>query len=141
MKAKLLIDECLSPQLVYLAIAAGHVETTCSLHRGLLGVKDWQLMRYLLDNNYILVTNNAKDFRGIGAGNPGGLYAQQEIHPGLICIVSDSGLSLELQTELFKVALEELEDVPDLVNQALEVLETEDQSLQVIRYDIPLQGP
>jgi hypothetical protein len=40
-KARLLIDECLSPQLVDIAIAAGHVETTCALHRGLLGAKDW----------------------------------------------------------------------------------------------------
>jgi hypothetical protein len=41
MIGRLLIDECLSPELVQLAIDAGHVESTSVLDRGRLGLKDW----------------------------------------------------------------------------------------------------
>ena len=35
MSFRLLIDECLSPELVDVAVAAGYVETTCARDRGL----------------------------------------------------------------------------------------------------------
>lgn len=71
MTLRLLIDECLSPDLVKLAIEAGHVESTCLRDRGLLGTKDWTLMRLVLDENFTLVTVNAQDFRGGGNEAPG----------------------------------------------------------------------
>lgn len=40
MRLRLLIDECLSPELVQLAVAAGHVGSTCVRNRGWSGVKD-----------------------------------------------------------------------------------------------------
>jgi predicted nuclease of predicted toxin-antitoxin system len=59
MIGRLLIDECLSPDLVQLAVDAGHVESTCVRNRGLLGRKDWSLFEYLLEHDFILVTLNA----------------------------------------------------------------------------------
>jgi predicted nuclease of predicted toxin-antitoxin system len=64
MIGRLLIDECMSPELVPLAIDAGHIESTCVRDRGRLGLKDWELMEYVIQQDFILVTRNAQDFRG-----------------------------------------------------------------------------
>lgn len=42
---KFLIDECLSPELVEMAVAAGHPESTCVRDHGWLRRKDWELMQ------------------------------------------------------------------------------------------------
>jgi hypothetical protein len=138
MIGRLLIDECLSPELVQLAIDAGHVESTCVRDRGRLGLKDWELMEYVIEENFILVTRNAQDFRGAGETNPGGLHSVVEVHSGLICLDSALELDLDLQQELFKHALDALVDLPDLINQALEVYENEDGLISVNMYDIPI---
>lgn len=39
MIGKLLIDECLSPELVQMAVDAGHGESTCVRNRGWVGKK------------------------------------------------------------------------------------------------------
>ena len=67
MSHRLLIDECLSPELVQLAIDAGFFESTCVRDRGLLHRKDWELMAYVVAADFTLVTHNARDFRGMGA--------------------------------------------------------------------------
>jgi hypothetical protein len=54
--------ECLSPELVKLAIDAGHVESTSVGDRGRLGLKDWELMECVIQEDFILVTGNAHDF-------------------------------------------------------------------------------
>jgi hypothetical protein len=43
-------------------------------------------MGIIILGDYTLVTLNSIDFRGRGAASPGGLYAKQEIHAGLICL-------------------------------------------------------
>jgi hypothetical protein len=63
MSLRLLIDECLSPDL---AVAAGHVQSTCLRDRGLLGTQDWTLLKHVLAEDFSLVTVNAQDFRGGG---------------------------------------------------------------------------
>ncbi len=45
------------------------------------------------------------------------------------------------QCDLFKVALRELSMIKDLVNQALELFELEDGSIELEIYDIPEQVP
>jgi hypothetical protein len=137
MSFRLLIDECLSPELVRLAIDAGHVESTCLRDRGLLGAKDWELMVYVVASDFTLVTNNAVDFRGEGAAAPGGLHAKQGVHAGLICLDSFHPLDIDRQCDLFRIALGELAAVSDLVNQALEVYEDEAGNVIVQTYDIP----
>jgi Domain of unknown function (DUF5615) len=137
MIGRLLIDECLSPELVQLAIDAGHVDSTCVRDRGRLGLKDWELMEYVIQQDFILVTRNAQDFRGAGQANPGGLHASAEVHAGLICLDSALEMDIDLQQELFKYALNTVAELPDLINQALEVFENEDGLISVNLYDIP----
>jgi hypothetical protein len=114
MSLRLLIDECLSPDLVDLAIAAGHVESTCLRDRGLLGTQDWTLMKHVLAEDFTLVTVNAQDFRGSGQDAPGGFYATTELHAGLICLNSVHHMDLNTQRELFEIALKELFALPHL---------------------------
>ena len=56
MTFRFLIDECLSPDLVQLAVAAGHVESTCVRNRGWAGTKDWQLIEHAVAGDYTLVS-------------------------------------------------------------------------------------
>lgn len=88
MTFRLLIDECLSPELVQMAVATGHMESPCVRNRGWAGTKDWQLIDYIVANDYTLVTHNSVDFRGQGPGNLVGEHAKQPIHAGLICLNS-----------------------------------------------------
>ncbi|MGO8858620.1 MAG: DUF5615 family PIN-like protein [Steroidobacteraceae bacterium] len=88
MIGRLLTDECLSPELVQLAIDAGHVESTSVRDCGRLGLTDRELMKYVIQEDFILVTRNAQDFRGAGKANPGGLHASAEVHADLICLDS-----------------------------------------------------
>jgi len=41
-------------------------------------------MEYVIQQDFILVTRNAQDFRGAGETNPGGLHGVAEVHAGLI---------------------------------------------------------
>jgi hypothetical protein len=138
MSFKLLIDECLSPELVEMAIAAGHLESTCVRNRGWLGLKDHQLIQHVVAEDFTLVTHNAPDFRGPAhAAPPSGLHAHQAIHAGLICLNSVFPMNLDRQRELFDIALTELSLVSDLINQALEVFEMEPGEVEVVLYSIP----
>jgi hypothetical protein len=101
MIGRLLIDECLSPELVQLAIEAGHVESSSVRDRGRLGLKDWELMEYV------------------------------------ICLDSALEMDIDLQQELFRHALNALAELPDLINQALEVYEHDSGLISVNMYDIP----
>ena len=135
MTLRLLIDECLSPELVGMAVAAGHAESTCVRDRGWSGKKDWELMTIVVTSDFTLVTNNSGDFRGGGPADLGGEHAKQEIHAGLICLNAPR-MSLTKQRELFAIALDEIANLPDLVNQALEVFESEDGEVTLEIYDI-----
>jgi predicted nuclease of predicted toxin-antitoxin system len=137
MMLRLLIDECLSPDLVELAIQAGHIESTCLRDRGLLGTQDWRLMKYVLAEDFTLVTVNAQDFRGGGHDTPGGLYSAVELHAGLVCLNSVRHMDLNTQRELFEIALEELAALPDLINQVLEVTEEASGEVAVTVYELP----
>ena len=139
MSHRFLIDECLSPELAQMAILAGHGESTCVRDRGLAGQKDWELMVYVVNGDFTLVTHNARDFRGEGLESPGGLHAQVDIHAGLVCLTSALPMNLDRQRDLFQLALQELAGMPDLINQALEVFEDATGEVSLTLYDIP--GP
>jgi hypothetical protein len=136
MALRFLIDECLTPELVDLAIAAGHPEATCVRDRALLSAKDWQLMRIIVTADYTLVTNNAFDFRGHGNSGPGGHYSREPIHAGLVCLHSERSFGFNTQRELFQLALDDLVSNPDLVNQVLEVYEAADGTVEISRYEL-----
>ena len=138
MPIKLLMDECLSPELVDMARAAGHLEANCVRNLGLSGSQDWQLMRRVIAGDYTLVTHNARDFRGRTPGRAGGgLHAKQALHAGLVCLNTEIGMDIDKQRDLFEIALEQLAGCADLVNRALEVTEREDGRVDVVWYDIP----
>jgi predicted nuclease of predicted toxin-antitoxin system len=106
-----LIDECLSPDLVALANARNH-DATHIVYRGLQGTLDPDLMPVIRDGNFILVTNNGKDFLP--------LYAKEEVHPGLVIIIPGS-LEREKQVEFFGLVLDVIEPMPDIVNKVVEI--------------------
>jgi predicted nuclease of predicted toxin-antitoxin system len=107
---RFLIDECLSVDLVTVAGQAGH-EARHVAHVGRAGWKDWNVTRYARDNDLILVTNNASDFRQ--------LYAAQPLHAGLVILLPNVGR--DLQQRLFRAALDELATTGEPVNRVLEV--------------------
>jgi hypothetical protein len=134
---KLLIDECLSPELAKLAQKLGHGESSHVVWIKKAGLKDWQLRSVILDGDWTFVTNDAVDFRG-PRSKPGskGQYANVELHAGLICLGAPGGLDLDTQLRLFEEALKEVGD-GDLINQVLEVSLTEDNKVHVLRYALP----
>jgi len=90
-----------------------------------------------------LVTKNSGDFRGpADAPGTGGEYAGLDLHAGLICLNGPVGMDLDMQLELFEVALDDLDAQPDLVNQVLEIsLENSiDEDIRVVRYALPDEG-
>lgn len=89
---KLLIDECLSPELAKLARSHGHSESSHVVWLKKSGWKDWQLKSVILEGDWTFVTNDAIDFRG-PESKPGtkGQYADAAIHAGLICLGAPAG--------------------------------------------------
>jgi Domain of unknown function (DUF5615) len=63
---RFLIDECLSIDLVTIAGGSGH-EAQHVAHVGRADWKDWNVVRYARDGDFVLVTNNASDFRQLYA--------------------------------------------------------------------------
>jgi len=137
MKLRFLIDECLTPELAQMAVEAGYEQSTSVRDRGWLGTSDWKLIEHVVAGDFTLVTHNAVDFRGGGPGQLGGQHAKQDIHAGLVCLGSVKVLDLQRQRKLFRAALDELAVLQDLVNQALEVFECADGSLEIVIYEIP----
>lgn len=108
---RFLIDECLSIDLVSVAGQAGHAAQHVA-RVGKAGWKDWNVRRYASDGDYVLVTNNASDFRR--------LYAMQSLHAGLVIIIPSVG-RLD-QQRLFRGAFDELARLgEEPVNRVLEV--------------------
>ena len=139
---KLLIDECLSPELALVARERGHLEASHVSWIGKSGWKDWQIKQVVLNEDWTLVTRNSNDFRG-PAEAPGsrGQFVDVSLHAGLICLNGSAGFDLMMQRELFSVALAELEEIQDLINQVLEVtLDEEQNAIQVSRYSLPVIG-
>ena len=107
---RFLIDECLTVDLVSVAGQAGH-DAQHVAHAGKAGWKDWNVVRYASDGDFVLVTNNASDFRR--------LYAAQPLHAGLVILIP--AVSRTLQQKLFRAALDELATIGEPVNRVLEV--------------------
>lgn len=122
---KFLIDECLSIDLVSTANQAGH-EAQHVARVGKAGWKDWNVARHAADGDFVLVTNNATDFRR--------LYARHSLHAGLLIIIPS--VSRVEQQRLFLGALGELVTVGELINQVLEInIDGDDVTFTL--YDLP----
>ena len=120
---KLLIDECLHTSLVGVANSAGHTADHVN-HRGLGGLKDWQLMS-VREQEYTFVTNNLTDFVA--------LYGKEVLHAGVIIIVPN--VVPRQQRELFQAALDHIGS-RDLTNTVVEV-EFEGNQIQCSEYELP----
>jgi Domain of unknown function (DUF5615) len=131
---KLLVDECLSPELTKLAHQRGYGESSHVVWLGHAGRMDWELRPVVLDGDWTFVTKNAVDFRG-PADRPGtkGQYADVALHAGLICLGAAGAMDLDLQIELLAAALYELASNPDLINQVLEITVDAADELHVLR--------
>jgi hypothetical protein len=135
---KFLIDECLSPDLATLARERGFGESSHVTWLGKAGWKDWELKRFILEQDWTFVTRNSVDFRG-PANQPGskGQYADVPLHAGLVCINGPDSMSAENEVELFRVVLDEL-GANQMVNQAIEITLAEAEAdYELVRYDIP----
>ncbi len=126
---RFLIDECLNVALVTVAGQSGH-EARHVAHVGRAGWKDWNVTRYARDNDLILVTNNASDFRQ--------LYADEPLHAGLIILLPNVGR--DLQQRLFQAALDELATTGEPVNRVLEV-DLDGDEVTLTLYDLPSSAP
>jgi predicted nuclease of predicted toxin-antitoxin system len=122
---RFLVDECLSVDLVAIAGECGH-EAQHVARVGRAGWKDWNVVRYASEGDFILVTNNASDFRQ--------LYEAQPIHAGLVILIP--AVSRAVQGRLFKAALDELETIGEPVNRVLEVDLDGDEVILTL-YDLP----
>lgn len=126
---KFLIDECLSPELVTLARARGFHESTHVAWLGMRSRKDWTILRRAVKDGFILVTNDAVDFRL--------LYEREEVHAGLVCLNVAPGLmSLAVQKFLFQFALDQIGG-NEPVNEALELTLSAEGELLMERYALP----
>jgi predicted nuclease of predicted toxin-antitoxin system len=122
---RFLIDECLSIDLVSIAIQARH-EAQHVAHVGKAGWKDWNVARYASEGDFVLVTNNAGDFRR--------LYTAQPLHAGLVIIIPN--VSRSGQQRLFRGALDELAGLGEPINRVLEV-DIDGDDVTFDRYDLP----
>jgi hypothetical protein len=83
-------------------------------------------MQYASEGDFVLVTNNASDFRR--------LYGQQPLHAGLIIIIPNVHRSI--QRLLFRAAIAQLATTGEPNNRVLEVdIDGDDVSFNT--YDLP----
>ncbi len=112
---RFLVDECLHKDLVKIAHAAGY-EAYHVVDFGKAGAKDYQLREIIVKEEFVFVTNNAKDFKR--------LLEKTELHPGLVIVVPNVRPSV--QDELLRSALDEIAKLPSLVNKVLEIWSNND---------------
>jgi predicted nuclease of predicted toxin-antitoxin system len=123
---RFLIDENLSPRLVEPARAQGYVAMHVN-HLGLRTEKDWELLKIIEKEDWVLVTNNAIEFRG--------RYRHVEIHPGVVFLLPS--VRGPQQVRLFEAALEHVKTTSELVNRALDVTFDPAGGILVSAYDLP----
>jgi predicted nuclease of predicted toxin-antitoxin system len=75
---RLFIDECLSPALAWLLNESGEHDAIHPRDVGRRGDPDHVVVRRCLDEDRVIVTENARDFRALLAG--------AELHPGLVIL-------------------------------------------------------
>lgn len=116
---KLLIDECLSPDLARIAkeefgLLAMHVPWLGPPPRGQRSWKDPDIVDRVAAEDLILVTNNRKDFVG-RYYEKGGI----EIHNGLIIVLEKTDLDGE--RKLFRIVVEHALAMDTTINKLIEI--------------------
>lgn len=105
---RLWIDEDLSPSLVAVCHEAGY-EATSVRDRGKLSTKDHALAEIVLDEGWVLVTNNAGDFLK--------LARSAGLHPGLVFIELGSA---QMERDWLAVAMAHITDQAAGANESTE---------------------
>jgi predicted nuclease of predicted toxin-antitoxin system len=118
------VDENISILLPEVAHARGY-EAAHINHYGLRKSKDWDILKVVAEEDWILITNNAFEFRG--------RYQKLEIHPG---VSSSSPTCHECSKSSFSAALDAIAEFPDVVNTAIDVAYEADH-IRVNRYALP----
>jgi len=112
---KLLIDENLSPGMVARCAQRG-IYAVAVAHVGLSGSKDWTLWQYALDNNFVVVTANTRDFMNL---------LDVEMYPGIIAL-REGSLSRDEQWHRLELALDRILKHADpdryMTNRVVEVI-------------------
>ena len=123
---RFLIDENLSPALVEPA----HIRGFEAMHVNHLGLRtdtDWDLLKVITEQDWVLVTNNAIEFRG--------RYGTIELHPGVIFVLP--AVRRNAQVQLFETALMHVEAYPDMINRALDVTFDPTGEVTLVSYGLP----
>jgi len=123
---RFLIDEKLSPARVEPARRRGFE----AMHVNYLGLRtetDWDLLKVIAEQDWVLVTNNAIEFRG--------RYRDIELHPGVIFLLP--AVRRAEQLRLFEAALHHVSTDGDMVNRALDVAFDRNRAAIVTAYDLP----
>jgi len=123
---RFLIDENLSPVLVEPARERGF-EAMHVNHLGLRTETDWDLLKVIAEQDWVLVTNNAIEFRG--------RYREIELHPGVVFLLP--AVRRAEQVRLFEAALDHIGGDGDMVNHALDVAFDLNQAIVVTAYELP----
>lgn len=113
-EVRLFLDECLSPRIAQSLNAEGIHLAQHPRDFGGLGAPDHQVLARCIDQDFVLVTQNARDFRA--------LVNVSDIHPGLVILPPDDRERSEL---LLRAAIDFLSAQGDpmdtMVNRVLEV--------------------
>jgi len=110
---KFLIDECLTTFLVAVAENKGFAAVSAP-HFGMAGWQDRTIAKAALDQDFVLVTNNRRDFLK--------LYRAFDIHPGMIIIIPKG--NRQSQMDWFGTVLDYLQQNGEsMINRLVEVSE------------------
>ena len=116
---KFLIDECLSPELAQIAknefgLYAVHVPWLGTPPHGHGSWKDPDIVEKISATDFVLVTNNRRDFVG-KYYRDGGL----NVHNGLVIILQKS--DLEGEARLFRLVMKFIMSMESTVNKLIEI--------------------
>jgi predicted nuclease of predicted toxin-antitoxin system len=113
---RFLIDEQLSPQLASWCAERKGLYAVAAAHIGLSGQTDLRVWQYALDNDFVVVTVNARDFMAL---------LDVDLHPGLI-VLREGSLSRAEQWERLEIVIDQIAQHRDpagyMINRVIEVL-------------------
>ena len=110
MTDRLIVDECLTPDLVPIAHEAGF-EAYHVAYFGLSGRADHIVFETVASGGFIFVTNDREDWRT--------LFSTTDLHAGLIVILPNC--RRDAQKTLFRAALNRVKEIGGLDNKVLEI--------------------
>jgi predicted nuclease of predicted toxin-antitoxin system len=122
MSDRLLVDECLTPELVPIACEFGF-EAYHVAHIGLSGEPDRIVFRRVVADGFLFVTNDREDWNA--------LVSRVDLHAGLLVI--RPRCRRELQKTHFRAALVHVQAIGGLLNKVMEI----DQRAEIATFDLP----